>query len=209
MRVNHRNPSVDRQAVRTGFRGRSDRQTERKEGSMKRVSLDTENRIRLGIWGLGRGLSFYGNCEALGIDIVAGCDHNERLRSRFLEFCPNAKVTARSDEFLEWSMDAVLVATYCTEHAEDGIRALEAGKHVLSEVTSFHTMAQGVRLTEAVEKSGLCYQLAENYPFTKANMFLADCYKKGLFGELVYAEFEYVHNCLKLAYSYKIGRAHV
>ena len=172
---------------------------------MDLMGLNTDKRIRLGIWGLGRGMSFYRSCDALGIDVVAGCDYDERLRSRFLKSCPNAMATDDSEKFLKYDMDAVLVATYCTEHAEDSIKALEAGRHVLSEVTSFHTMAQGVELTEAVEKSGLCYQMAENYPFSKANLFLAQQYRRGLFGELQYAEFEYVHNCLKLAYTYMDG----
>lgn len=173
---------------------------------MAQLMLNTEKRIRLGIWGLGRGMSFYKSCEALGIDVVAGCDYNEHMRDGFLESCPGALVTADSEEFLKYDMDAVLLTTFSTEHCDDSIRAIEAGKHVLSEVTSFHTMAQGVRLVEAVEKSDRVYQLAENYPFTKQNMFLADQYAKGLFGELQYAEFEYVHNCLTLAYTYIDGK---
>ena len=169
---------------------------------MDSLTLDTSKRIRLGIWGLGRGMSFYRSCEALGIDVVAGCDYNAHMRERLLQSCPDAFATADADKFLAHDMDAVLLATYSTEHADDAIRAMEAGKHVLSEVTSFHTMAQGVRLVEAVEKSGLVYNLSENYPFTKENMFLAEQYRKGLFGELQYAEFEYVHNCLQLAYCY-------
>ena len=172
---------------------------------MPEFTLDTSKRVRLGIWGLGRGMSFYRTCEALGIDVVAGCDYNEHMRVGFLKQCPDAFATDDADAFLAHDMDAVLLATYSTEHADDAIRVLAAGKHVLSEVTSFHTMAQGVRLVETAEQSGLVYQLAENYPFTKENMFLADQYRRGLFGELQYAEFEYVHNCLELAYSYIDG----
>lgn len=167
--------------------------------------MDIKRRIRLGIWGLGRGMSFYKTCEALGIDVVAGCDYNEHMRKNFLQACPGAFATDDAEKFLAYDMDAVLLATYCTEHAEDAIRVLKAGKHVLSEVTAFHTMAEGVKLVEAVEASGKVYQLAENYPFGKAPMFLAEQYRKGLFGELQYAEFEYVHNCLPLSYSYIDG----
>ena len=99
-------------------------------------------------------MSFYQSCEVLGIDVVAGCDYNEHMRDGFLESCPGSFVTADSEEFLKYDMDAVLLATFSTEHCDDSIRAREAGKHVLSEVTSFHTMAEGVRLVEAVEKHG-------------------------------------------------------
>ena len=41
-------------------------------------------RVRLGIWGLGRGMSFFHLCEALGLDVVAGCDYNRHMREEFL-----------------------------------------------------------------------------------------------------------------------------
>lgn len=165
----------------------------------------TNKRIRLGIWGLGRGMSFFKTCEALNIDVVAGCDFNEHMRIRFKDAQPNAFVTADADEFLKQDFDAVLLATFCPAHADDAIRALKAGKHVLSEVTSFHTMDEGVRLVEAVEKAGKVYNLAENYPFSPANMYLARKWKEGLFGELMYAEYEYVHECRSLSYTYIDG----
>jgi hypothetical protein len=66
-------------------------------------------------------------------------------------------------------------------------------------------MAEGVALCEAVERNKKVYQLAENYPFNKANMFLRDKWQKGLFGELMYAEYEYVHECRSLQYTYIDG----
>lgn len=161
--------------------------------------------LRLGIWGLGRGLSFYNSCQALNIQVVAGCDYNEHMRKRFLELNPGAYATADVEEFLKQDMDAVLVATYCPAHAADSIRCLEAGKHVLSEVTAFHTMAEGVQLVEVVERSGLVYNLAENYPFSKPMMYLSDRWNRGTFGDLMYAECEYVHECRTLAYTYIDG----
>ncbi len=167
--------------------------------------FDTDKRIRLGIWGLGRGMSFYKTCQALNIDVVAGCDYNEHMRTNFLAHNPGAFATADADEFLKQDFDAVLLATFCPAHADDAIRCLNAGKHVLSEVTAFHTMEEGVRLVEAVERTGKVYNLAENYPFTPANMYLARKWKEGLFGDLMYAEYEYVHECRSLCYTYIDG----
>lgn len=164
--------------------------------------FNTDKRIRLGIWGLGRGMSFYETCALLNIDVVAGCDYNEHMRKLFLQHNPGAFVTDNADEFLARDMDAVLLATFCPAHADDAIRCLRAGKHVLSEVTAFHTMAEGVRLVEEVEKSGKIYNLAENYPFSAANMYVARKWKEGLFGKLIYAEYEYVHEVRTLSYTY-------
>ncbi len=157
------------------------------------MNLFGGKRFKLGIWGLGRGGAFLKSANALGIDIVAGCDFHEDRHGYFHNVCPDAKITKDEDEFLKMDFDAVLIATFCPDHAKHAIKALKAGKHVLSEVTSFFTPAQGVELVETVEKTGLVYNLAENYPFTKENMYLARLYREGLFGELAYAEYDYVH----------------
>ncbi|MBI3986625.1 MAG: hypothetical protein HY343_06885 [Lentisphaerae bacterium] len=173
-------------------------------GPMKRI-FKTDKKIRLGVWGLGRGSSFFRSCELLNYEIVAGCDFNAHMRDSFHGFYPKAFVTAEADKFLAQDFDAVLLATFCPAHADDAIACLKAGKHVVSEVTSFHTMAEGVRLVEAVEQSKRVYNLAENYPYSAANMWLARRWKEGLFGKLMYAEYEYVHECLSLAYTYIDG----
>ncbi len=167
--------------------------------------FNTDRRIRLGIWGLGRGMSFFDTCKFLNIDVVAGCDYNEHMRANFLTHNPGAFVTADADEFLKQDFDAVLLATFCPSHAMDAIQCLQAGKHVLSEVTSFFSLAEGVKLVEEVEKRKLVYNLAENYPLSAANMWLANRWHEGLFGELMYAEYEYVHECRMLAYTYIDG----
>ena len=164
--------------------------------------FDTDRKIRLGIWGLGRGMSFYESCRALNFDVVAGCDYTQHMRDNFSKANPDARATDSAAEFLAMDFDAVLLATYCVAHADDAIACLRAGKHVLSEVTSFHTMAEGVRLAEEVEKRKLVYNLAENYPFSAANMWLERKWREGFFGDLLYAEYEYVHECRSLAYTY-------
>ncbi len=174
-------------------------------GSHSDPVLDGGKRLRLGIWGLGRGMNFYKTCAALNIDVVAGCDFNAHMRENFKKQQPDARVTEDAAEFLSWDFDAVLLATFCPNHADDAIAALAAGKHVLSEVTSFHTLAEGVRLVETVEKSGKVYNLAENYPFSAPNMWLAARWRQGLFGELMYGEYSYIHEIRTLQYTYIDG----
>lgn len=166
----------------------------------------TGRRIRLGIWGLGRGHDFLRRCSAVNMDVVAGCDQNEAMRSRFAEPAPQARLTGDAEEFLSWDFDAVLLATYCHEHGRHAVQCLSAGKHVLSEVTGFHTPAEGVALVDAVERSGLVYNLAENMPFTRQNLFIADRWREGLFGNLLYAEAEYNHDSRRpLTFTYGIA----
>ncbi len=165
-----------------------------RETSVANRVFDTDKRIRLGVWGLGRGSSFVRTCTALNIDVVAGCDYSQVMREKFQAQVPEASVTDSVDELLSSEIDAVLIATFCPDHAEHAIKCLESGKHVLSEVTAFHTPAEGVRLIETVERTGLVYNMSENYPFNKARMYLADKWRKGFFGDLVYAENEYNHD---------------
>ena len=164
--------------------------------------FDTDRRIRLGIWGLGRGQNFIRSAQFLNIDVVAGCDINPEMRASFARNVPGAFVTADEDEFLAQDFDAVLVATYFPSHAAHAIKALDRGKHVMCEVTSFRSPAEGVRLVEAVERSGKVYNLLENYPFTKENMYLKQLWDEGFFGEFIYGEYEYVHCCRQLSYAY-------
>ncbi len=163
--------------------------------------FDTEKKIRLGIWGLGRGRAFIEQCRELNIEITAACDLDAAAREDFRKVCPDAFITDNEDEFLRQDTDVVLVATYFFAHAKDSIKALNAGKHVISEVSAFFTPAEGVALVEAVEKSGKLYCLAENY----TDQFVKKLWREGVFGELSYAEFDYVHECRGLCYSYLYG----
>ena len=167
--------------------------------------FETDKRITLGIWGLGRGLNFISSAKNLNIDVVAGCDIHPQMRENFKSVAPDAFVTDSEDEFLARDFDAVLIATYFPDHAKHALKALAAGKHVMSEVTSFYTPAQGVELIEAVEKSGKVYNLLENYPFTKEVMFVTSLWRQGFFGEFMYGEFEYFHDCRTLTYAYNVG----
>jgi len=165
----------------------------------------SKRRIRLGIWGLGRSRDFFQTLEALQFDVVAGCDFNEKMRGHFLECNPGAAATHDAEVFLKGDFDAVLLATFCPNHGPDAVRCLEAGKHVLSEVTAFHTPAEGARLVDAVEKSGLVYNLAENCLFTAPNMYLKRRWDEGVFGHFMYGEYEYLHEFIALSYSYITG----
>ena len=162
----------------------------------------TNKRIKLGIWGLGRGGSFVASAKALNIDVVAGCDFSPYIRECFAKANPDVALTDNEDEFLKMDIDAVLVATWFPFHADHCIKALNAGKHVMCEVTSFMKPSDGVRLVEAVEKSGKVYNLLENYPFSKPNMYARKLWQEGFFGDFVYAEYDYNHDCRTLQYTY-------
>jgi len=149
-------------------------------------------KIRVGVIGVGRGSGFARGAEHVGMELVALCDTwEERLR----KLGKNLGVAAYTDydKFLEHDMDAVVLANYFHQHAPFAIKALEAGKHVMSETSACFTLAEGVALVEAVEKSGKVYMFAENYPYMLFNQEMRKLYQSGAMGEFKYGEGEYVH----------------
>lgn len=147
--------------------------------------------IKVGVLGVGRGQSFMEGGSA-GMKLVALCDTwEERLTDVGTKY--DVATYTDYDEFLKHDMDAVILANFFNEHAPFAIKALQAGKHVMSETASNTTLAEGVALCRAVEESGLIYMLAENYPYTKFNMEMRRVYETGELGRVTYAEGEYNH----------------
>ena len=140
--------------------------------------------VRVGILGVGRGEDFMLNAAAAGLQLVAICDQwKEKLDEVGRQY--NLATYTDYGKFLEHDMDAVVLANYFHQHAPFAIQALQAGKHVLSECAACNTLAEGVALCRAVEKSGKIYMLAENYPYTAWNQEITRRYRKGEIGRVV------------------------
>ncbi|HBP38336.1 MAG TPA: hypothetical protein DD640_06275, partial [Clostridiales bacterium] len=103
------------------------------------------------------------------------------------------------EDMLAADIDAVVIGTPMQCHVPQAIAALEAGKHVLSEVTAGVTMDELWWLKEAVEQSGKTYMYAENYCYMPMNQLVRGMVQKGLFGEVYYGSGEYLHNIRELA----------
>lgn len=151
--------------------------------------------LKFGIVGAGRGACFIGSLRACGAEVVAYCDSNQDKLNCIASSNPELEghVYTDYDEFLKVDMDGVVLANYFCEHASFAIKAMKAGKHVLSETISNITMAEGVELVRTVEATGKIYALLENYPYFKENLAMEAVYKTGKLGKIVYAEGEYVH----------------
>ncbi len=154
---------------------------------------NTDQLIKVGVLGVGRGQSFMeGANDTAGMKLVALCDTwEERLNDVGAKY--GVATYTDYDEFLKHDMDAVILANFFNEHAPFAIKALRAGKHVMSETASNTTLAEGVALCRAVEETGKIYMLAENYPYTKFNMEMRRIYDTGEIGKVTYAEGEYNH----------------
>lgn len=155
--------------------------------------MTQQRTIRVGVVGIGRGLAFIEqSTEDVGLELVALCDTwEERLDEINAEH--GVATYTDYDEFLAHDMDAVVLANYFHQHAPFAIKALQAGKHVMSETAACMTMAEGVALVREVERTGLIYMLAEQYPFMAFNQEMKRLYEEGAVGDFRYGEGEYIH----------------
>lgn len=151
--------------------------------------------IKIGVFGIaGRGKSFFDNIMVNNGEIVAVCDIWQPNLDAAKKTLPDVATYTDFDSFIEHEgMDAILVSNYFHEHAPYAIRALEKNIHVLSECVSNGTMAEGVALVRAAEKSKAIYMLAENYPFMIFNQEMRRVYRGGTLGKVLFAEGEYNH----------------
>ena len=153
-----------------------------------------EKKIKIGIAGE-RGLSTLRGLRAIDdVEITAMCDLDEDHLNQAAAQIGCEKKYRIFDDMLESDIDAVIIATPMQCHVPQAIAAMEAGKHVMSEVTAGVTMDELFWLCETVEKYNRIYMYAENYIYAPKVQIVKNMVKEGLFGEPYYAEGMYLHN---------------
>ena len=159
------------------------------------------DRIRFGVIGLRRGQSFVRICQAVGGAIVTALYDIDLPRAEEVGARIGARAFGDLEAFLNAEIDAVVVASPLPYHAEQAVAALGAGKHVLSEVTSCHTIEQAQALVQAARTSRAVYMLAENYRYLDEVELVKRLHDGGRFGQLYYGEGEYLHDCRGIYYT--------
>jgi predicted dehydrogenase len=150
--------------------------------------------LKVGIAGLRRGSAFLGPLAAWrDTRVAAVCDTDRAvLEARRDEF-GDAQVFTSYSEMLESGIDAVVVATPIHLHAPQSIEALERGIHVFSEVSAAISLQQGEDLVRAVQRSSAKYMMGENCCFMREFSVVRNMALAGVFGDVYYAEADYVH----------------
>lgn len=162
--------------------------------------------LKIGIVGA-RGLATLMGFRAIdGVEITALCDLDEQVLAEQSARHSIGRTYRIFDDMLDSDIDAVVIATPMQCHMPQAVAALEAGKHVLSEVTAGVTMDELWWLKEAVESSGKTYMYAENYCYMPFVQLVRALVRAGKFGEVYYGEGEYLHNVRNLT-TYKSGKS--
>lgn len=159
--------------------------------------------FNIGLVGVGRG-SGYGRVFAHDprCRIVACCDASEQALARFQQELglPDDRCFSNYDDFVNADMDIVFIGTPMPFHADQTTKALQAGKHVLSEVTAASDVEGCVRIVEAVRATGKRYMLAENCCYWPFVAQWRQWIGEGRIGEVFYAECEYIHDIRNMVY---------
>ena len=151
-------------------------------------------KIRVGIFGVGRGMHLAESFMLLDAEIVAICDrHKERREAAVAKLDKSVVAYECFEKFIEHPMDVVVLANNFHEHARYAIECFKRNIHVFSECIANGTMGEGVELVRAFENSKSIYMLAENYPQMLFNREIKRVADSGALGKIIYAEGEYNH----------------
>ena len=132
-----------------------------------------------------------------GYRITALCDPIVALhaRARAQLVRPDGVALYRHmDEVLaDPNVDAVALCVRCKEQGALAAQALEAGKHVNSEVPAAHTIEDCWRIVVATERSGCVYQLAEQTRYWGYVEAWRTLVAEGRLGQITLCEGQYFH----------------
>ena len=149
--------------------------------------------LKVGIVGV-RGLSCVAGFNDIpDVKVTALCDLNESLLKEQSQKFNISKTYRVYEDMLAADIDAVVISTPMQCHVPQAILALEAGKHVMSEVTAGVTLDELWWLIECVEKNKKIYMMAENYCYIPENQIIENMVDRGMFGEVYFGEGEYLH----------------
>jgi predicted dehydrogenase len=98
------------------------------------------------------------------------------------------------DAMLDSDIDAVAVFTQRWTHGPIVERALSAGKHVYSAVPMAIEQDEIASIIDLVSQTGLTYMMGETSYYNPATVFARQKLSEGAFGQVFYAEGDYVHD---------------
>jgi predicted dehydrogenase len=166
-------------------------------------------KVRMGLVGCRRGKGVAQVFAAHpDVEIAAVCDIDAGKLAEAGETLglPGSALYQKYEDFVNAPLDAVIIATPIKFHADQTIRALEAGKHVLCEQTVAYTVQDCQRVVDAVKKTKRTYMMAENYCYFHYVREWQKLVKAGKLGRIFYAEGEYIHEIIDLLVDAKSGQ---
>ncbi len=165
---------------------------------------------KMGLVGVRRG-SAYGKLlqHHPRFEIAALCDTSEQALGDFQKAValPDSRCYTDYERFVgSGDFDAVIIGTPIPFHAQQVALALDAGKHVMSEVTAANTVDGCRQIIRAVRRSAKIYMLAENMVYLPMIAEWDSLLESGRLGTIIYAEADYLHPIPNMLVDEKTGQ---
>jgi predicted dehydrogenase len=116
--------------------------------------------------------------------VVSVVDSNAERRREALVYRPSGKICADLESVLD-RVDAVLVATPPATHTEIGLRALNAGKHVLIEKPLATTVADAEKLVAVAADNDVQLMVGHTFEYNPAVRRLREIIRAGELGRVL------------------------
>jgi len=153
-------------------------------------------KYKVGMVGVGRGTA-YGHIFTHHPDteVVALCDFNEEsLEQNGKEFGIDDKhLFLNYEDMLNDDIDIVVLGTPIPFHADQTVKGLASGKHILCEVTASDNLKDCQRMVDAVRSAKTKFMMAENVNYMDFALQWDKYIKAGKIGTPFYAEADYLH----------------
>ncbi len=139
------------------------------------------------------GIGYWGSKLARNIDEAAGCrlaaicdPDPERLAANGARYRDAARL-GELEELLASDVDAVVLATPASMHAEHVRAALDAGKHVLVEKPLALAVSDCDELVDRAQANGLTLMVGHTFVYSEPVRFLRHLIETGELGRVLYA----------------------
>lgn len=124
-----------------------------------------------------------------GIDFVAACDLDPARAAQAKEDFPGIDAYTNPDDlFARGDVDLITVITPHNTHADLGLRALSAGKHVILEKPMCITADEGSEMIRTAREKGRMLTVYHNRRWDGWYLTLKDLMAKGLIGDIFQIE---------------------
>ena len=175
--------------------------------------MNTQRKWKVGVVGLGvlctQGSGYarlFNSYPRTEVTAICDVDSGVLEKAGKILKLKDSQLFTNYDEFVNADIDIVVVGTPIPLHAEQAIKAMENGKHVLSEVTVTNIIADCERIVNTVKRTKKTYMMAENYIYAHRIREWKKIFDQEKLGKVYYAEGEYVHEIRDMVIDKKTGK---
>jgi predicted dehydrogenase len=140
--------------------------------------------VGAGEWGKNHVRTF---AQLRGAELVSVCDLDEKRLAHVRAQFPAVGTTSHYDEVVQdRSVEAVVIATFASQHFSQARQALEAGKHVLVEKPMTLAAAEAEELVNTARRAGRCLMIGHLLLYHPAVVKMKQLVTSGEIGDLFY-----------------------